>query len=282
MTSTPKKPIVGLVASVTTSAQAGCRGYSVVKTWIAGVCLLGATAGSLPAESIPVETLIQQGDAFEKQLDTKDALATYLEAEKQTPENADLKVKIARQYRHLMAETSSDSEKLRLAKVALEYGKQAAAIAPGNSDAQLSPAISYGKMLPLLGKKEQLETSKLIQQSTDKALKLNPKNDLAWHIKGRWYRGLAEVGVLKRAVVSMVYGGLPEATPQDAVDCFQKAHALNPNRVIHCIELGSTYASMGDEVDAKKYLKKGLAMKTAEKDDAAAKQSGRQQLAKLE
>ena len=63
--------------------------------------------------------------------------------------------------------------------------------------------------------------------------------------------------------------------------CFEKAIALNPNRLMHCIELGHTYARMGRDADAREFIVKGLAMPETEKDDPETKNLGRQILKKL-
>ena len=47
---------------------------------------------------------------------------------------------------------------------------------------------------------------------------------------------------------------------------FEKAIALNPNRLMHYLELGRTYAQMGRNADARKFITTGLAMAETEKD----------------
>jgi len=233
----------------------------------------------LPAE--PVEDTLTRAHKCDAELKAGEALQCYLEVEKVQPENATVLVRIARQYRHLMADAKTDAEKRKLGELALLYGRKAAAVAPNDSDAQLSAAISYGKMLPLQSSKEQMEASRLVKAGADKAIKLNPRNDIAWHIAGRWHRGLAEIGTLKRAVATLVYGKLPEATYADAATCFEKAVELDPNKVIHQIELGRTYAEMGRKEEARQRIEKGLAMPNVEKDDPECKERGRKTLASL-
>ena len=40
----------------------------------------------------------------------------------------------------------------------------------------------------------------------------------------------------------------------EAVSCFQKAIEINPNRLMHYIELGQTYAQMGNIADARRLI----------------------------
>ena len=227
------------------------------------------------------EELIQKGDVFYAKLQAAEALKFYLPAEKLDSNNVRLLVRIARQYRHLMSDATKTSEKLQLGTTAVDYAQRAVALAPNDPETQLALAISYGKMLPLEETKQQIATSRLIKIAADKVIALDPNNDLAWQVLGRWYLGLADVGGVKRALARVAYGKLPPAKYEDAVRCFEKAIALNPNRLMHYIELGRTYAQMGRDADARKFITKGLAMPETEKDDPETKNLGRQILKKL-
>ena len=227
------------------------------------------------------DDLIKKGEPYDQRLQAGEALKFYLPAEKQEPRNAEVLVRIARQYRHLMADASSRQEKLRLGNTALDYSQRAAASAPNNAEAQLSVGITYGKMVPLLSTKEQVAASPRIKASAEKAIRLDPRNDLAWHILGRWHRVLADLSPVKRALGPLIYGKLPKGTNEEAVKYLSKAVALNPGRLIHHIELGRAYAQMGREAEARRHITKGLAMPSVEKDDAETKARGREVLAKL-
>ena len=222
-----------------------------------------------------------KGDVFDKKLDATKALENYLPAEKLEPKNTQLMVRISRQYRHLMTDAADKNEKLRLGRLAVDYGQRAATLGPNDSDAQLAPAISYGKMLPLLGSKEQVDASPRIKQSVDRALQLNPRNDTAWHILARWNRVLADINPLKRLLAGALYGTLPVTTNEAAEKAILAAIAINPNRLMHYIELGRIYAAMGRKDDAKKFLSKGMSMPNREKDDSELKQIAQDLLKKL-
>ncbi len=225
--------------------------------------------------------LIKQGDVHDQKFAATEALKYYQQAEKTEADNVDLLLRIARQYRHLMQDESNLSEKLKLGAIAKDYAVRAASLAPKESEAHLSIAISHAKMVPFLGNKERMESSRQIKIEVDKAIALNSKSDLAWHILGCWHQKLADIGALKRTLASMVYDGLPTAKNEDAVKCFEKAIALNPNRLINYIELGRTYAQMGDDTKAREYIDKGLLMPNVGKDDPASKATGRKTLSAL-
>ncbi len=236
------------------------------------------TCASVRAQS--ASELIAKGDALDLKFNPA-ALQYYVAAEKLEPNNVRLLVHIARQYRYLMYDATASAEKLRLGGIALVYGQRAAALGPNDAEAQLSPAITYGKLLPHQSSKEQVAATPLIKIAADKAIKLDPRNDVAWHVLGRWHQVLADVSSLKRMLGGLIYGKLPPSTNDEAVVCFDKAISINPRRLRHYIELGRTYAQMGKNVEARKYIEKGIAMPNMEKDDPELKQRGREALAKL-
>lgn len=241
--------------------------------------MLALVCGAARAET--AAALIAKGDACDERLQANEALQFFLPAEKLEPNNAELLVRIARQYRHLMSDTSSKKEKLRLGHISLGFAQRAATLAPNNAEAQLSPAISYGKMLPSMGSKEQVDASPRIKEAVDRTLKLNPKNDTAWHILGRWNRVLADMNPLKRMLAGALYGNLPVTTNEAAEKCLLKAIATNPNRLMHYIELGRIYSAMGRKEDARKFIEKGLSMPNKEKDDPEMRTIGQELLKKL-
>ncbi len=224
---------------------------------------------------------IAKGDAFDKRYQAAEALELYLPVEKAEPNNVAVLLRIARQYRHLMTDAPKREDKLRLGAKALDYAQRAAALAPNNSEAQLSVAITYGKMTPFKSSKEQLEGSRRIKEGAERAMKLDPRNDLAWHIYGRWHLNMAEISPVKRAVANLVYGKVPAASYTDAERAFERAIAINPDRLMHHVELGRTYAQMGRKAEARTLIAKGLAMPSVEKDDPETKKRGREILAKL-
>jgi tetratricopeptide (TPR) repeat protein len=243
------------------------------------VFALWFTSGLLRAES--ADKLISEGDLFYAKLQAGEALKYYLPAEKLDPSNVRLLVRISREYRHLMNDASNTADKVRLGGVAVNYANRAAALAPEDPEAQLAVAISYGKLQPFEGSRQRFEAVHIIKAATDKAIEFDPGNDLAWHVLGRWYKGLAEVDGIHRALAQAVFAGLPSATFEEAATCFEKAIQLNPNRLMHYIELGAVYAEMGRKDDARRQIGKGLSMQNTEKDDPETKREGQQVLATL-
>jgi tetratricopeptide (TPR) repeat protein len=242
-----------------------------------GVLLMsGAAFGAGSADE-----LIAQGDAFYSKLQTADALKYYLPAEKLEPNNVRLLVRISREYRHLMFDTAKPMEKVSLCGTALTYARRAVTLAPDDPEAQLAVAISYGKLQPFESNREKLDAARIIKDAVDKVIRLDPRSDLGWHVLGRWHMAFADVSPAKRMLALLTYGKLPDSTYEDAARCFEKAIEINPNRLMHYIELGRAYAHMGRASDARRLIIEGLAMRETEKDDPEIKRQGKEVLATL-
>jgi len=228
------------------------------------------------------DELIQQGNVYDAKQEPEQALKYYLPAEKLQPDNAELLVHIARQYSYKMSDPAATREQaLKDGYTALAYSEKAVKLAPDLCDAQLAIAISHGKLLPFMGNKEKIRRSAIIKLAAEKAVKLNPENDIAWHLVGRWHQLLADLSGVKRVIAELVYGSIPTASLDESERCLKKAAALNPGRLMHFVELGRTYAKMGRNEEAKKLIEKGLAMPDREKEDAETKRRGRETLASL-
>ncbi len=249
-----------------------------MKTFFA-ILALAFTTVAQAADS--TQALIARGDAFDRQLKTRDALNAYLEAEKTEPKDADLLRKIAKQYAELMPEVSAKAERRKLGEQALDYAKRAATLDPRDAKAQLSAAICYGRLAPLLDNRTKIEYSRLVKQYVERAIKLDPSDDYSWHVLGAWNYELANLNSLLRGVAGLIYGTLPSASNEKAAECFQKAIELAPQRVSHHVEIGRTYAAMGREDLARTALQRGLSLPSREKDDEDTKARGRAALGRL-
>ena len=226
-------------------------------------------------ESDPV---VREALAAEARFDSTTALTRFLQADAAHPNDPFILQKIARQYSDLDFDTPDLAEKKRLCTTALAFAQRSVALAPTNAVNVLSLAICYGKLGSYSDTRTKIEYSRLVKDHAERALALDPAYDYAHHVLGRWHYEVASLGAATRFLVRLVYGGLPAASNEEAVKCFQKAIALNPKRLVHVVELGRTYAMMGRKAEAKRQLETGLAMPDREKDDPETKKRGRASL----
>ncbi len=208
-------------------------------------------------------------------------MGVFLEAEKLDPNNVEILCRLAKTHDEAMVDTASKAEQKRLAEAALGYAKRAAALNPKSAKAQLSMAITCGRLAPYLDSKAKIAHSKLVKEHAEKALELEPSNSYAHHILGAWNYEMASLSPLLRTLVKLVYGSLPPASFEQAEAFLQRAVTLSPNKVSHRIELGRTYAALNKKDLAREEISKGLSLPDREKDDPNTKLRGKAALAKL-
>jgi tetratricopeptide (TPR) repeat protein len=227
------------------------------------------------------DDLVKQGDVYDLKFNPTEALKFYLPAEQLEPKNAGIQERIARQYRHQMADAPVVKDKIRLSGLALGYAERAVLLAPKDSNAHLSIAICHAKSVDLYSSKEKMNALRQVKSSVDRAITLDSGNHLAWYMLGRWHQRVADLSGLKRFVAEMAYGELPKASFEDSVKCLNKAISLKSDRSVYHVDLGITYALMGNKEIARKCLEKGLSLPSTGKDDPETKKRGEETLKTL-
>ncbi len=236
---------------------------------------------ALTSHAQSVAELIARGDALDAQQKSEAALNVYLQAEAMAKNDAPLLIKIAKQYGESIAHIKKEADQKRAAERALQYAKRAVALAPKSGDAHLALSICYGKLTDFVSTRTQVEYSRIIYDEALTATTLDPTLDYAWHILGRWHYGVATLSGVTRAIVKLVYGGMPAASLEEARDCFARAMKLRPDRLCHVVELGRTLAALQRTQEARVMIERGLAMASRERDDEETKARGRETLREL-
>ena len=239
--------------------------------------LLAATV----ANAQSVQELMSQGRQLDLENRNAEALAVFLKADTGKPNDSEILRLIARQYGQLIPETTSPAGKKQLALQSLDPALRAVRADPENARARLSLAIVYGRVAAYEGARRKVELSRLIKEEAEAAVRLDPAQELAWHILGRWNYELANFNPVLKALAQTIYGTFPDASNAKAAEHLQKAIALNPRSVLHHVELGRPYAALGEKTKARQEIGKGLALPSLAKDDEETKQRGREALKQL-
>ncbi len=221
------------------------------------------------AESQDVSPLLRKADQLDAQGRTDEAIQTLKEAEKIDPNNPKLLIQLSQDYSDKIDASTNQSQKLAFAKLCLEYAKKAVREAPNNSDAHVCLSIGYGKMTDFVDNKTKMEYSKVVKSEAEKAVELNPKNDLALLILARWNFDMATLNPILKAIAQTLYGQLPAASKELAVEYFQKAIAAAPEKIMHHAEFARALESMGRTKEARAEWLKVEQLKPSDAGDRA-------------
>jgi tetratricopeptide (TPR) repeat protein len=219
------------------------------------------------AESQDISPLLRKADELDAQERSDDAIETLKQAEKISPNSPALLVKLSQDYSDKIDNTEDRSQKLAFAKLCLEYAKKAVQVAPENADAHVCLSIAYGKMTDFTDNKTKMEYSKVVKAEAEKAVELNPKNDLALLILARWNFDMATLNPILKAFAQTLYGQLPPASKELAVEYFQRAIAAAPQKIIHHAEYAQALETMGKATEARAEWVKVKQLKPTDAED---------------
>jgi tetratricopeptide (TPR) repeat protein len=251
--------------------------------WVIAAILLSGTPVPAPADDNPqVAELIKLGVADDAHGDTRGAIEQFEAADKASPNNAVITVWLSKEYSDLIAVTKPPAEAAKVAQTSLDYAKRAVELDPGSAKAHLALAVGYGRMTDFTDNKTKLIYSKIIKEEAEKSLAIDPTDDYAYHVLGRWNYGIASLNPVLKLMAKFIYGGLPDASMEDAASYFKKAAEIAPQRIIHHLELARTYTALGKTDLADKEWETILTLHPANAEDEAAQKEARETLKKHE
>ena len=221
---------------------------------------------------------LQKAQNAEKRGDVAGAKAIYDAAGQTETNNAANLCVLARRYCDLTYLARSAGAQKDLVARALDCAGRAVALEPRNATAHASAAVCYAKCCTLADIKTELAYSRLFKQEAEKAIALDPKQDVAYYLLGRWNYGIANVGFFSRTYVKMIYGGLPKASFGDAAGYFKKACKLAPNRIVYHSGLAMAYGALGEKKLQLTELQACCALKASDPEDAEARAEAERQL----
>jgi tetratricopeptide (TPR) repeat protein len=217
--------------------------------------------------------------AAEARLDPRAALELFLALADERPDDALLQQKVAQQYSDLVPYQPDPEAMRRQAERALHHAERAVALEPDNAVNVLSVAVCYGRLALLGDTRTKVAHSRLVKAMAERALQLDPHYAWAHHLLGRWHREVAELSGAARFAVRLFYGGLPAASPAEAVRHLERAAVLEPQVPSHAVELGFAYAAVGRPHDARREWLRAQELPSQSLHDDPAKQRARRALA---
>jgi tetratricopeptide (TPR) repeat protein len=225
---------------------------------------------------------IAKGDSAYKNFNNDSALKYYSEAQAADSTNYEAAWKLSRAYVDVGEDLKGKEQRNEYFQNGEKYARKAISIDSLGSKGHLYLSIALGRVALDAGKKEQVRLSKEVKVEVDKALELDPNDDVAWHVLGRWNRKMATLGWIQRKFADIFLGGVPkDASLENSVKDFKRAIELNPGHINHHLELGITYKKMGDKEEAKKQFEEVLSLPKASADDDRYKEEAKEYLKKL-
>ena len=155
--------------------------------------------------------------------------------------------------------TEPESHRLDFFRQAEKYARAAIATDSNNGESYKWLAIALGAQAKYSATKVQIHQSREIKKNIEKSIELNPDDDISYLVLSRWNYKISALGFFSRAIVKIVYGGLPKASFAEAEKLLWKAIQLH-DRVTHRYNLAKVYNRMNRRKDAVEQLQLALSL----------------------
>jgi Tfp pilus assembly protein PilF len=245
------------------------------------VCFLFSTP--LCAQDVKaVGDLLATGDMSFQRFDNQAAMESYQKALEKDPQCYEAAWKLARAYVDLGEKLPDKEQRKAYYLKAHESAKRAVEINPEASKGHLYLSISLGRVALDAGGKEKVRLSKEIKSEVDRALAIDPNDDIAWHVLALWNRNISTLSWIEKKFADIFLGGIPkEASVDKAAECLKKAIQIRSGRINHHLELGITYEELDKKDLAVKEYEKVLELPITDADDKDHKAKAEKCLEKL-
>lgn len=198
---------------------------------------------------------VSAGDEAFLRIDYPAAMTAYEDALRETTDNAGLLWRLSR-VSVCMGEVADEPQRMQFFRAAEGYARKCIAADSTLPEGHTWLAGALGYEAWYSDAADQVSISYEILRELDRALTLNPNDDIAYSIKGSFFRALGNIGWLKRQLAALFLGHLPSGGFEESEAALLKAVSLSPQRMRHLYELGVLYIDMNRRDDAKKMLEK--------------------------
>jgi Tfp pilus assembly protein PilF len=229
-----------------------------------------------------VAIYIEQGNSAYSKFNNESALKNFQKAFELSPQNYEAAWKTSRSYVDIGEVKTDKKDRKLFFQKGLDFANKAVEIDSQGSKGYLWKSIALGRVALDASKKEQVRLSKEVKKNVEKALELDPNDDFAWHVLGRWHRKMATLGWIQRQFANLFLGGIPkDASIEESANCFKEAIEINPGHINHHLELAITYEELKQKDLAKEEYQRVLDLPEKDSDDKSHKLEAQKRLEKL-
>jgi tetratricopeptide (TPR) repeat protein len=217
------------------------------------VLLAAVLAAAAPAGAQTAGERIAQGDRAYTELQAKTALDQYRLALSIEPKNYEALCKASRVEVDLAESMEPGAMHDTLQANAQRHAETAIAVNPLNAEGHFAEARALGRKALSLGTMDRIRYAKRIRMEALEALRFDSLHAGAWHVMGSWNAEVMRVNGLERAFAKRFLGAqvFAEASWESAQRDMEKAVKIDPDQLVHHLDLGSIYADRGDKAAAR-------------------------------
>jgi hypothetical protein len=227
--------------------------------------------------------LFKEAENLERSFKEPEALNKYKQILTNDAGNIKALVKAAELSCSIGNRIDNKNDKRLSYESALAFAQRAIKADSNSAEANYAFAMASGKMTEVESENKKIVAFvKDTKIYVDKALAINANYGKANFVLGRWHYEMVTLSGLKKAAVKVLYGGLPDASLENAIVYMEKCKTIDPYYMINYYYLNKAYKE--NDMPAKQIdvLSKMVKLPNRTLDDAAMKDDALKQLQQLQ
>ena len=164
-----------------------------------------------------------------------------------------------------------------------QYARRAVAVNPGDAEAHFHLARAVGLAALTLGIGDRVRYANEVRAEALRALELDPDHPGALHVMGMWNAEVMRLSGFERTFARAFLGGsvFGSASWAAAIRYMERAVAVDPERLIHHLDLARIYRDAGEKAKAREHYEAVLRGPMTEVADALYRRAAERELAAL-
>jgi len=226
--------------------------------------------------------LVEEAKALERQYNTAQAILKYEQAIKEQPNQSSVIVRLIEIYCFELADVKEEDKKREQLNKAKQLLLLAKSIDSTSADYLYSQTTYLGKLIEVSPVKEKAQITKSIKQLLDEALAKDPNHVKSIYALAKWNQEVASLNPAVKAAMKVIFGGLPPASIDTAIELHQKARKLSPGFLANNYELALLLKKTNNPSQAIELLLAQMKLPTKTKEELEIKNQSKQLLQSLQ
>lgn len=230
-----------------------------------------------------VNVLLKEASNLERSLKDEQALEKYKSVLSSDPSNIQAFIRSSEISSAIGGRQTDKKIKQEYFDRARDYADKALALNSNSAAANYVRAVAASKLTEVENDNKKLVADvKDIKTYADRAISIDPNFGKAYYVLGKWNYEMLTLSWVKKAAIKVLFGGMPEATIDNAFKYMEKCKTLEPYFVLNFLDLAKAYKYDNQPAKAIAILTQLVKLPTRTSDDVALKDEGRKLLSEMQ
>lgn len=226
---------------------------------------------------------VAAGDREYDRHDAPAALAQFEAALALEPKRYDALWKASRSAVDVGESTKDEQRQHALYRSGETYARRATAVNARDAEGHFALARALGRTALSVSARERVPYATEIRTEALEALRLDPTHAGALHVMGMWNAEIMRLNPFVRTIAKNFLGGqvFGKASWEEAQRYLEEAVRVDPQRIVHRLDLGLIYRDVGKKAKAREMLESAQRGVVLEPNDVKYKREAAEALKKL-